>query len=85
MNYSELATEKADAAISDMREIVDGAVAEGRDLTPTELERMEELQPKADRYLQVARRANQADHYAKQAREFRGNPGVSITTTTSTT
>jgi len=72
MSYAQLAHDKRNQAIADMRAILDRAADEGRDLEPEEVEAVERAEADADRYAKEADRANRADKLAALAAEFRG-------------
>ena len=74
MGYAEMAHDKRNKAIHDMREILDRAAEEERDLSPEEVEMVERAEADADKYGQEAERARNADKLAKEAAEFRGIP-----------
>lgn len=72
MSYAQLAHDKRNKAIADMRTILDTAADEARDLTPEEVEQIERAEADVDRYAKESERALRADQYAKEAAEYRG-------------
>lgn len=73
-SYAQLAHDKRNKAIADMRSILDTAASEERDLTPEEQEQIERADADAEKYGKESERALRADELAKQAAEFRGTP-----------
>ncbi len=71
-SYAQMAHDKRNKAIADMRSILDAAASEERDLTPEEQEQIERADTDAEKYGAEAQRAIRADELAKVAAEFRG-------------
>ena len=79
MSYADIAHDKRNKAVADMRAILDTASDEKRDLTPEEVEQVERAEADAQRYATEAERANRADQLAAQAAEYRGAAPVVTT------
>jgi HK97 family phage major capsid protein len=73
-SYAQMAHDKRNKAITDMRSILDRATEEGRDLTPEELEQIDRAEADVQKYATQAEKALRADDFAAQALEFRGIP-----------
>lgn len=69
--YAQMAHDKRNKAIADMRSILDAAASEERDLTTEEQEQIERADADAEKYGAEAQRALRADELAKEAAEFR--------------
>lgn len=71
-SYAQMAHDKRNKAIADMRSILDTAASEERDLTPEEQEQSDRAEADVTKYGAEAQRAVRADELARQAAEFRG-------------
>jgi HK97 family phage major capsid protein len=71
-SYAQMAHDKRNQAIADLRAILDRAADEKRDISPEEQEQIERAEADVQKYAAEADRANRADQFAKEAAEFRG-------------
>lgn len=76
--YAQMALDKRNKAIADMRAILDKAAEEQRDLTPEEIEQTERADAEADRYSAELKRAARADELAAMSAELRGQTGTIV-------
>lgn len=74
-SYTQAAYAQRTQAITDMRAILDKAGEEGRDLTPDEQSRIQQLDRRADELLDAAKRSERSDELARQAAAYRGQSG----------
>lgn len=74
--YAQMAHDKRNKAIADMRAILDRAVEEGRDITPEEQESIDRAEADVQRWAKESEQAVRAEQYAKEAAEFRGSERV---------
>lgn len=77
MSRAQWAHDKRNKAITDMRDILDRATVEDRDLTPEEQEQIERADADAERYGAEADKAIRTEDLARQAAEFRA-PSAAI-------